>query len=56
MEHVGIEVVAVGSYDRAELGIDAHLTEVVGIAQWFGHLTPQVVREVDLTDQVVGEG
>ena len=42
MEHVRIEVVAVGPYDGAKFGIHADLTEVGGLLQRLGHRSPEI--------------
>lgn len=55
VEDIGVEVVAVWSYDGAQLGIDAHLAEAVGVSTRLGHRTPEISREVDLANQAVGK-
>jgi hypothetical protein len=55
VEHVGIEVVAVRSYDRAKSGINAHLAEVGRVFRRLSHRPPEIAREIDLADQAVGE-
>ncbi len=42
VEHVGIEVVAVGPYNGAELGVEADLAKVCGVSQGLGHRAPEV--------------
>src|SRR5947207_873716 len=55
VEHVWVEVEPVRPNDRTQLGVDSDPPEVLRIAQWLGHRSPEDVSEIDDTLAVVVE-
>jgi hypothetical protein len=55
MEDVGVRIQTIGPDDGTRLLVEARLTEVGGIAEWFGQCTAEVVREVSLGHSAVVE-
>ena len=56
MEHVGVQVGAIGPHDRSELLVHAHLPKELRIvAEGFEHGSPQLSFEVDLAHRAVIE-
>jgi hypothetical protein len=48
VQHVGIEIRAVGPYDRSQLGVDRDLPELLQVSERLEHRPPQLGLEIDM--------